>query len=243
MDQVVDGILTISILVLIYSALMKRKASRIRKAEHIQTGTLGQKEDGTAVSIEGRSVGEELLSPVTHTPCLYYELNVEGSWDNDDSDDDDSTKSETYLDKKEGRIGIDDGSGVAHLDIDKAEELELRETFRETKKEGRYDDLVNTLGMNRPIVFRNFNFTNPPGSEADRFTCTEKVFEETDTVFAAGYTKEGVLSDKGMSSLIVSKKGREALLEEAMSDSKKAFYGGLAGLLAGIALSIAFRAM
>ena len=233
MGAVASIIIAISIVVLIYAALQKRKASRITKAEQVQSGALGQKANGTAVSVEGRPVAQQLVSPVTGTPCIYYELEVEGFWKEGDT-----AKSKKYLETKEGHVGVDDGTGVAPLNLAGGGDFDLRQTYKETKKEGMFDDLKNALGGKKPIVFGNFNFQNPPVSKANKFTCTEKVFEAPTTIYAAGYIKDGVLSGKGLFSLLVSNKTRGELLNEAVGTAKKMFYAGLAGVGGGLVLGI-----
>ncbi len=233
MGPIAAIIVALSIVALIYALLQKRKASRITKAEQIQSGGLSQRPNGSAVSVEGRPVGQGLLSPVTQTPCLYYELEVEGFWKDGDSE-----KSKTYLDLKEGHVGVDDGSGVAPLNLQGGGDFDLRQTFNETKKEGMFDDLKNALGKGKPIVFGHYNFENPVNSKANKFVCTERVFEATNNIYAAGYVKDGVLSGKGLFSLLVSPKTRGELLDAALGTAKKTFIGAAAGIGVGVVLGI-----
>ena len=171
MGAVASIIVAISIVVLIYAALQKRKASRVTNAEHMQTGAASRSSGGKAVSVQGRPVAQPLVSPVTGTPCLYYELEVEGFWKEGEN-----KKSKKYLEAKEGQVGVDDGSGIVPLDLASGGDFDLKQTFKETKKEGMFDDLKNALGAKKPIVFGNYAFENPVNSRANEFTCIEKVF-------------------------------------------------------------------
>jgi hypothetical protein len=233
MGAIASIIIAISIVALVYALLMKRKASRVTNAEHMQTGGVSGTQNGKAVSVQGRPVAAPLVSPVTGTPCLYYELEVEGFWKEGET-----KKSKKYLEDRQGQVGVDDGTGVAPLDLASGGDFDLRRTYRETKKEGMFDDLKNALGAKKPIVFGNFNFPNPVNSRANEFTCTEKVFAPEGTVFAAGYVKEGVLSGKGLFSLLVSDKTREQMLEAATSSAKKAFMGSAIGLGVGLLVGV-----
>jgi hypothetical protein len=233
MGAAASVIVAISIVILIYAALMKRKASRITNAQHMQTGAVSRASDGTAVSVQGRPVAQPLVSPVTGTPCLYYELQVEGFWKEGET-----KKSKTYLETREGQVGVDDGTGVAPLNLAGGGDFDLRQTFKETKKEGFFDDLKNALGAKKPIVFGNFAFENPVNSQANEFTCTEKVFSPQGSVYAAGYVKDGALSRKGLFSLLVSDKTRDEILAAATGSAKKAFLGGAIGVGAGVILGV-----
>ncbi len=233
MGAVAAIVCAISIIVLIYAAIMRRKASRITKAEHLQSGAASQAPNGKAVSVQGNPVAQPLVSPVTGTQCLYYEVQVEGFWK-----DGDTKKSKTYYEDKQGQVGVDDGSGVVPLNLAGGGDFDLKQTFSEKHKEGMFDDLKNAVGKGKPVVFGNFNFTNPVNSKASEFVCTEKVFVADGTVYAAGYMKEGVISSKGLFSLLVSPKTREQLLDDAMGNAKKAFMGGGIGLAVGTVVGI-----
>lgn len=233
MGAVAAIITAISIVVLIYAMIMKRKASRITKAAHMQSGAASQAATGSAVSVQGRPVAQPLTSPVTGTACLYYEIEVEGFWKEGDT-----KKSKKYLETRQGQVGVDDGSGLVPLNLAGGGDFDLKQTFKETKKEGMFDDLKNALGKGKPIVFGNFNFENPVNSKANEFTCIEKVFVSDGEVYAAGYVKDGVLSGKGLFSLLVSPKSREALLEDAMGNAKKALMGGGIGIGVGVLLGV-----
>ncbi len=233
MGAVAAIVVALSIVVLIYAMLMKRKASRITKADHMQSGAASGAPNGKAVSVQGRPVANPLVSPVTGTQCLYYEVEVEGFWK-----DGDTKKSETYLDINEGQVGVDDGTGVVPLNLAGGGDFDLKQTFQRSQKEGMFDDLKNALGKGKPIVFGNFNFENPVNSKANEFRCTEKVFIAEGNVYAAGYVKDGVLSGKGLFSLLVSSKTRDELLDDAMGNAKKAFMGGGIGLGAGLLVGV-----
>lgn len=233
MAAIASIVVALSVVVLIYAAFMKRKASRVTNAQHLQTGAVAGAQSGSAVSVQGTPVGQQMVSPVTGTPCLYYELEVEGFWKEGDN-----KKSKKYLETKQGQVGVDDGSGVVPLDLARGGDFDLRKTFEETKKEGFFDDLKNAVGAKKPIVFGNFNFENPVGSKANEFRCIEKVFAPQTTVYAAGWAQNGVLTRKGIFSLLVSDKTRDEVLAAATGAAKKAFMGGAIGVGVGVLLGV-----
>ncbi len=234
MGAIAAIVTAISIVVLIYGLFMRRKASRITKAAHLQSGAAAGAGEGKAVSVQGRPVAQPLVSPVTGTPCLYYEVEVEGFWKAGDT-----KKSKKYYEDKQGQVGVDDGSGVVPLNLAGGGDFDLLKSFEERHKEGMFDDLKNAVGKGKPVMFGNFQFHNPVNSKASEFVCTEKVFKaDGGTVYAAGYIKQGVLSGKGLFALLVSPKTREQLLDEALGNAKKALMGGGIGAGAGILVGI-----
>jgi hypothetical protein len=234
MGAIASIVTAISIIAVIYGLIMRRKASRITKADHMQSGAASSAANGKAVSVQGRPVAQPLVSPVTGTACLYYEVQVEGFWK-----DGDTKKSKTYHEDKQGHVGVDDGSGVLPLDLAGGGDFDLKKTFEEKHKEGMFDDLKNAVGKGKPVIFGNFHFQNPVGSKANEFVCTEKVFTaDGGAVYANGYMKEGVLSGKAIFSLLVSDKSREQLLDDAMGTAKKALMGGGIGVGVGILLGV-----
>lgn len=234
MGAVASIVTAISIVAVIYGLIMRRKASRITKADHMQSGAASSAPDGKAVSVQGRPVAQPLVSPVTGTQCLYYEVEIEGFWK-----DGDTKKSKTYYEDKQGHVGVDDGSGVLPLDLAGGGDFDLKKTFEEKHKEGMFDDLKNAVGKGKPIIFGNFQFQNPINSKANEFVCKEKVFTaDGGTVYANGYMKQGVLSGKAIFSLLVSPKSRDQLLDDAMGSAKKALMGGGIGVGVGVVLGI-----
>ena len=78
MGAIASIVTAISIIAVIYGLIMRRKASRITKADHMQSGAASSAANGKAVTVQGRPVAQPLVSPVTGTACLYYEVQVEG---------------------------------------------------------------------------------------------------------------------------------------------------------------------
>src|SRR5687767_10667810 len=101
------------IVALVFGAFQRFKSGRLAKAPFVKShdaATRGDQVAGAkgAISVEGDvKCPEPLISPVTGTPCLYYEVKVVGQWK-----DGDSTKSKEYFaDKRVAAFALDDGSG------------------------------------------------------------------------------------------------------------------------------------
>ena len=106
-------------------------------------------------------------------------------------------------------MGVDDGSGVIPIDIAGGGAVELKQTFRETKKEGMFADLKNAVGKGKPIMFGSYAFQNPINSAASEFECKERIFTADSQLYAAGWVKEGVLTGRAIfSSSSATKAGR-----------------------------------
>ncbi len=227
----------IGIIVVIYGAIMKFKAGRIAKAPLLTTGDAVRRGGGEkgAVSVEGSvQCPQPLLSPVTGTPCLYYELKVVGSWKEGDQN-----KEKDYVHEKVAApFALDDGSGAIPIDACKGGDFDMQQTFNEEKKEGFFADLKSAVGKGEPIMFGHYAFPNPPMSKANKFRCTERVLPMPQKLFALGKLEQGVLTTPGFTSLMLSPKSRDDLLGSSAKSAKMAFIGGAASAGVGLVVGV-----
>ncbi|MBZ0121943.1 MAG: E3 ubiquitin ligase family protein, partial [Sandaracinaceae bacterium] len=199
----------IGIIVVIYGIMQKYKGGRLAKAPFVKTRDAASNPQSAgergAVSVQGAiECPRPLASPVTGTPCLYYELKVEGSWKEGDA-----TKSKDYVaDKIAAPFAVNDGTGSVPVDASKGGDFELKQTFDQTKKEGLFADLKNALGKGEPIMFGNYAFPNPPLSKASSFRCIERVvpLPANNQLFVMGKLQEGVIASPSWASLVLSSK-------------------------------------
>lgn len=233
-------IIAISIVVVLVGAYKKYQAGKLASAPFVGTGDAssgtGAGEKG-AISTYGDVKCEQLLiSPVTKTECLYYELKVVGSWKEGDS-----SKSKDYVaEKKAAAIQLDDGSGPVLVNAGDGGDFDgLEKTFDETKKEGLFADLKSAVGKGEPMMFGEYAFENPPMSKADKFQCTEKVLKPSDKLFASGKFADGVITtpDGMLGALMLSPKSRDELLGDTQAQASKLLKFG--GIGAGVGLVIA----
>jgi len=203
---------------------------RISKAALVKTGDAASGKSIAKASVQGRLICEEaLLSPVTKTPCLYYEVKVIGSWKSGDS-----TQTKDYIKETEGaQVFIDDGSGPVRVHLGDGGDLPLKETFQETKKEGVFGGLKNAMGKSETMMFGDYGFNNPPMSKATSFKCIEKVVPVVDKGFALGKLDNGVLRGSGIFGLLLSTKTREELLGSSRLYTKVCLIGGSSAIAGG----------
>ncbi len=233
-------LVTAGIIGLIYGAIQKYKAGRLSKAPFAKTGEAatqpGVAGEKGSISVEGSvKAPQPLLSPVTGTPCLYYELKVIGSWKEGDSN-----ESKDYVDEKAAaKFSLDDGSGAVTVEAAKGGDFEpLEKTFDETKKEGFFADLKNAVGKGQPMMFGKYAFQNPVNSKADKFQCIETVFKVQPKLYAVGKLEGGKVISPNWTSLILSSKSREELLGSTTKGAKNFLMGGGAVTAVGVILGV-----
>ncbi len=228
------------IVALLVGGYLKVKSGRIAKTPFVPTGEAARNPAAASpkggISVQGTvQCPQPLLSPVTGTPCLYYQLKVVGSWKSGDS-----TKSKTYVeDKIAAPFQLDDGSGGIPIDASGGGDFEMQKTFDETQKEGFFADLKSAVGKGQPMMFGNYPFANPPMSKANKFHCVERIVPVPQQAFALGKLQDGVVTGAGILGLMLSSKTREDLMGSSAKNAKMAFIGGAAasgvGLVAGVA--------
>jgi len=227
------------IVALIVGGYLKFKSGRIAKTPFVRTGEAASNpstaDSGGKVSVEGAvQCPQPLVSPVTGTPCLYYELKVVGSWKAGDQ-----TKSKTYVEEKTAApFQLDDGSGGIPVDASGGGDMDLQKSFDETKKEGFFADLKGAVGKGEPILFGNYAFANPPMSKANEFKCTERILPVPQQAFALGKLEQGVLTGTGMLGIMLTGKSRDELLGSSSKNAKLAFIGGAAASGVGLVVGV-----
>ncbi len=225
----------VGIIVVIYGAIMKFKAGRIAKAPFVPTGDAVARGAQDSISTQGRvECPQPLLSPVTQTPCLYYELKVVGSWKEGEQN-----KEKDYVHEKvAAAFALNDGSGSIPVDASKGGDFDVQQTFDETKKEGFLADLKGALGKGEPIMFGHYPFQNPTLSKANKFRCIEKVVPVPQQLFALGKLEQGVITSPGFLSFVLSPKTRDELLGSSAKSAKMAFIGGAAAAGVGLVVGV-----
>ncbi len=227
------------IVALIWGGMQKYKAGRLAKAPFVSTGqaAAGQTSDPKgAISCQGTvQVQQPLRSPVTGTDCLYYELEVIGSWK-----DGDSKKSKNYVEEKHAAyFFVNDGSGPVRIDASKGGDFDgLSTTFDETKKEGFFADLKSAIGKGEPIMFGQYAFHNPSMSKANEFRCIERVLPLAPQLYVCGKSEANAVGAPNWTSLILSGKSRDELLGSTAKAAKSFLVGGAAAAACGTVLGI-----
>jgi E3 Ubiquitin ligase len=233
-------LVALGIVALIWGGMQKYKAGRLSKTPFVPTGKAASDPaaagDKGAIAAEGTvQVQQVLRSPVTGTECLYYELEVIGSWK-----DGDSTKSKNYIEDKEAAaFMLDDGSGPVAIAAGEGGDFDgLAQTFDETKKEGFFADLKSAVGRGEPITFGQYSFHNPVNSHASQFQCVERVMPVAPRLFACGKLDQGRIGAPSWASMILSTKTRDELVGSTAKTAKAFLAGGAAAATVGGVLGL-----
>ncbi len=215
----------LGLIILFLGTWRRLEARRLARAPLVRTGEAASRgaavaaADGT-IAVQGRvRCSRELLSPVTHTPCLYYELRVIGSWQ-----DGDRRRRHTLVEeRKAARIFLDDGSGSVRVVADGGGRFEgLRLSFAETRELH-----ATELPLDTPLSFGGYVFHNPAGSLADSFLCEERVLTRVDSLFACGAIDgRRQIGGAPRATLILSRRDRDALLGATLRKAHRMLIGG-----------------
>jgi hypothetical protein len=224
----------------VFGLIKRHRSGRLAKAPLVKSHEAATRGDDVAgargaISVEGDvKCGQPLISPVTGTPCLYYEVKVVGHWKEGDT----QHSRDYYNEKKAADFSVDDGSGPVLIAADSGGDFDLEKKFDQTKKEGFFADLKNLVGKKEPIVFGKFSFDNPAMSKADRFTCTEHVLPVHPKLFVVGKHNAGTIGPPNWMSLILSKKSREQLMGSTAKAARFSLIGGGTAVSVGVALAL-----
>lgn len=237
-------VLLIGLAVLGFGVFQHMKGKRILAAPFKGTGDLAKSpvsdDPKGAMSTEGKVVppAETFFSPASKTPCLAYELKIERLYEKTETTQD-GTKtvkgSETLTTVTGGAIvGLDDGSGVFHVDFSKGADFDnMKDGF---KKE------VNGHSGSSHIMFGEYAYDVPViGSDkgwTTGFKATEKYVPVEGSLFVLGKVESGKLVKPGWRSLMASSKGRDGLLGSIQKKKKFSFIGGGIAAVAAIPLML-----
>ncbi|MCA9670039.1 MAG: hypothetical protein KC503_30800 [Myxococcales bacterium] len=229
----------LGVVAIIYAVMQKLKAGRLAKTPFAKTGDVANNgaavsDPKGAVSVEGQvNCPQPLIAPASGRECLYYELKVVGEWK-----DGDEKKKKDYVDEKcAAGFTLDDGSGAVLIDAREGGDFDEETSYDETKKEGFFSDLRAAVGREKPIMFGNYEFYSGV-SKANKFTCTETIVPVQPKLFALGVHREGVITAPKWRSLILSTKGRDALMGSTAKAAKFSFIGGGSAVGVGAILAV-----
>ncbi len=232
-------LLLIGLLALAGGALQRYRSGRISKTPFAKTGDICAKGKAVAnekggISAEGSVDAPQLLvSPVTHTECLFYEYKVMARWKSGDQ-----RKSKLLQDgKQSASFTIDDGSGPVRVNAGKGGDFELKQTFRKTRGRGIMD--VVTGGA---IDFGDHGFSVSTGQIIDRiripdsakYEVTERCMLPAEHIYACGrVTDDNAIGSPAWASLMLSPNRRDELLKSTTSFANKLLVAG--GATSGVA--------
>lgn len=224
-----------------------RKAKKLLAAPFKKTGeigTLGQSPDPKgAISTQGNIlVSEPLIAPCSGKPCAYFEVEVERMWQKTEMTENGAKTSKgttTVLTEKQGGVFyLDDGSGAATIDA------RQKAAADDPKK-----DLVQSFEQVQNVVagdayFGQFKATIPYDTSSGKSTigikCTERLLTPDGQLFVMGKLQGSAIttSDGMLGKLMLSRKGREALVGSAQKWSKVGLIAAAITALPGLVIAI-----
>jgi E3 Ubiquitin ligase len=220
------------------------KGKRILAAPFRATGELAKNPTSPdpkgMISTEGTIVppAEAVLSPITKTPCLHWEVEVRRHFEKTEQTQD-GAKTSKGSEKEESMeggaiFGLDDGSGVVYVDATKGGDFDTRkQSFKETVKIG--------LRVPGELVFGELHLRTPrlpDGDSTTGFEAIEKIVPTNGALFALGKIDGGKIVKPGWRSMLFSSKGRDGLLASTAKHKKFGMIGGGVGVLASIPMFI-----
>lgn len=225
----------VGLLALVGGLVQRVRAGRLAKTPFVKTGEVGPQKAGEkgAISTEGKVVAPQLLtSPVTGTPCLYYDVAVTAHWKVGDG-----THTQRVTDEKASApFGLDDGSGTAWIDAQKGGDFDTK-TWRKKQSRG-----LMSAFTGKPLTFGDRGFTVPTGirvglvqvPDSAEFEVVERVLEPAPFFFANGKLDEaGKIGSPAWTALVLSTKGRDELMAGTGKMAKMLLVGGGAAAAAG----------
>lgn len=230
----------LGIIALIFGIFQKVKAGRVAGAPLVKTGDASANGAAVAgpkgaISAQGAvACPQPLVSPVSGTTCLFYELKCTASW----KDGDTQKTREICHEKVAAAFTIDDGSGPVRIDARAGGDFEPTQKKEETKGTGLIGGITG-----QDIVFGNYRVSPGMLSLGTKYTVEESVFPVEPKLYACGKTEGGAIAAPGWRSLILTSKTRDELLSHATRSAKMALIGGAAVFAVGMGLSIVGQRM
>ncbi len=229
-------LLALGIIGLIYGLIMRTRAGRVTDAPFVKTGEIAQKGSAIAspkgaISAEGNiSCPQPLLSPVSGTTCLYYELTVTAEWK-----DGDTTKTkELTKEKRAAQFAIDDGSGPVWVDAREGGDFEPEQTKSETKSTGLLGGITG-----QDLVFGNYRVSTGMLSLGTKYTVKEEVLPAVPRVYVCGKVgSSNEITNPGWRNLLITSKSRDDYLAHALKSAKIALIAGGSMIGVGIILGV-----
>jgi hypothetical protein len=229
----------VGLLALVGGLFQRVRAGRLANTPFVKSGEVSPSKAGDkgAISTEGKVVAPQLLtSPVTGTPCLYYDVVVNAQWKVGDS----SHTQRVSEEKQATPFGVDDGSGPAWIDANKGGDFDFK-SFRKKDSRG-----LMSAFTGRPLTFGDRGFSIPTGirvglvhvPDSAEFEVVERVLPAAPFFFANGKLDEsGKIGSPSWTALVLSEKPREELMAGTGKMAKMLLTGGGVAAAAGTLLA------
>jgi hypothetical protein len=225
-----------SIVAIVYGFLMKLRAGRVADAPFVKTGEAAQKGAAVAnakgaISAEGNVTCQQpLVSPVSGTTCIYYEVKVTAAW----------TEGQTHkikemgTEKRAAQFAIDDGSGPVWVDAREGGDFEPEQVKSETKSPGLIGGIAG-----QDLIFGNYRVSPGILSIGTKYTVKETVVPAVQRLYVCGKVgSSNEITKPSWRNLLMTHKSRVDFLGHATQTAKFAFIGAGAGIGLGAILGV-----
>lgn len=254
----------VAVIAVIYALLQNSKAGKIKTvpfkkpSEISQAGAAAGDAKGLCSS-EGQVTGQPIVAPMSGQPCVYYEIEVIRGYHKTTTNSQGHTSkthsTKSVLDQKQGTVfGLTDGQGAVGVDCTKKPSFDLKQSHRNRVNIGLIVPGTVQFGnmtMQTEHLAANIAGVLLGGETTDYYEGVERIvpFQQGQTLYALGKLSQGPqgwqLGDPGgLSSLMLSDKGREGALGTAVKNAKIAFIvaavtfvGG--GVMTGVGFAMA----
>ncbi|MFO0685410.1 MAG: hypothetical protein U0234_25350 [Sandaracinus sp.] len=235
-------VLVVGLLALAGGGLSKLRAGRIANTPFASTGDVASKGASIAtpkggISTQGRVVAPQLAtSPVTGTPCLYYEVAVTASWKVGDQ-----MQTHRVTDEKiAAPFAVDDGSGAIRVDCSKGGDLGQKTTFQKKQSRG-----LMSAFTGKPLTFGDRGFSVPQGIRVGltvipdhaEFEVVERCVTMPEQLYVNGKLDNGAIGSPNWTSLVFSTKSRDDLLAGTATMAQRLLLGGGVASAAGAVIA------
>jgi hypothetical protein len=234
------GILVVALglIGVLWCIFQRVKAGRVASAPLVSTGDAGRRGRQVAgprgeISAQGGVVCSQwLISPVTGTACLYYEVRCKAEWKEGEI----TKTKELHHEKRAAPFLLDDGSGTVWIDARQGGDFEPTQTKRETKGTG----LLGGIAGGQ-IMFGGYRVSTGALSLGTTYTVEEQILPVVPYLYACGRLGEhgNAIAAPGWRSLILSNKTRAELLGSAAQSAKTSLIVGAAAVAIGSSLAMA----
>jgi hypothetical protein len=220
----------------IWGVFQKIKAGRVAGAPLAKTGDAAARGAAAAgpkgaISAQGNVVcPQPIISPVTGTACLFYELKCTASWKEGET----TRTKEIHKEKNAAPFTIDDGSGPVAVDAREGGDFEPTKKHEETKGAGLLGSIIGG-----EIAFGSYRFQTGMFAAGAKYTVVEEVLPMQQHLYACGKAADvgGTITAPSWRQLILSNKTRDELLAHATKSAKMFLLGGAATFVVGGALA------
>jgi len=239
-------LLFVAFIALAVGLINLRKAKKLLSAPFKKTGEismLGQSPDPSgAISTEGNViVNEPLISPCSGRPCVYFEVEVERMWQKTEMTENGAKTSKgtsnVVTEKQGGVFYLDDGSGAATIDARAKASANDRKDLVQS-----FEQVQNVVAGD--VYFGQFKANVPYDTTSGRSTigvkCTERVLTADGSLFVLGKLQGNAIStsDGMLGKLMLSRKGRDALVGKAQKWQKVGLIAAAVSAVPGLIIAI-----